>query len=268
MRIPEQFIPKRDLTIYSEVLAAWIEEITRLVYENPRAVPQIEVKLMDLGRFDSIPSRAGAAGGVIGAPHGSYDSYTAGIVKQLAFRTGLAAVIARGFTPTETGDGRRINVNRPTERDVSLSEREFETARARATYEQFKSAVLSAAGGHLDLYIDIHHNNGSRIEVATVGLSKEEARAVKNAYRTVRDQALAEHPDISRVELAIEPLDVIEVGAWAAKTNGILTLASRSLHFELPANPVISSARQREIYTLVLARLIRKLPAALRGPVN
>jgi hypothetical protein len=125
--------------------------------------------------------------------------------------------------------------------------------------------VLSAAGGNLDLYIDIHHNEGSRIEVATVGLSKQEARVVKNVYRAVRDQSLAGHPDIFVVELAIEPLDVIEVGAWAAKTNGILTVANRSLHFELPANAVISSARRREIYTLVLARLIGKLPAALRG---
>jgi hypothetical protein len=131
----------------------------------------------------------------------------------LAFHTGWAAVIARGFTPTESGDDRRINVNRPTERCFSLIEREFETERARTTYEQFKSSVLSAAKGELKLYIDIHQNNGSRIEVATVGFSKEEARVIKNAYRAARDHALVAHPDIAVVELAIEPLHPLDVGA-------------------------------------------------------
>jgi hypothetical protein len=224
---------------------------------------------MELGRFDTIPSRARRRGLVIGAPHGSYDAYTAGIAKQLAFQTGWAAVIARGFTPTESGDGRRINVNRPTERHVSLSEREFETERARAAYEQFKTSVLSAAGGNLELYIDIHHNDGSRIEVATVGLSKEEARVIKKAYRVARDQALLGRPEIAVVELAIEPLDELEVGAWAAKTHGILSVAPRSLHFELPAPVIVmASDRQREIYTGVLAQLIGNLPGALPALVN
>jgi hypothetical protein len=128
--------------------------------------------------------------------------------------------------------------------------------------------VLSAAGGNLDLYIDIHHNNGSHIEVATVGISKEEARVVKMAYRAVRDQALAGRADIPMVELAIEPLDVIEVGAWAAKNNGILAVAKRSLHFELPADAVISSARRRDVYTSILGQLLRNLPAALRAPIG
>jgi hypothetical protein len=256
------------LNLYGNILAAWVNDVTRLVHENPRGVPKIEVKLTELGRFDTIPSRAGRTGIVIGAPHGSYDAYTAGIAQQLAFRTGWAAVIARGFTPTESGDGRRINVNRPTERHVLLSERESETARARTTYEQFRSSVLSAAGGNLDLYIDIHHNNGFRIEVATVGVSKEEARVIKNAYRALLEQALVGRPDIPVVELAIEPLDQIEVGAWAAKTNGILTVAKQSFHFELPANGVMASARHREIYTLVLGQVIGNLPAALRAPIN
>jgi hypothetical protein len=269
LRITEQFLLGPNASVYGEILATWVNDVARLVHENLRGVPRIEVKLMEFGRLDTIPSRARRRGLVIGAPHGSYDAYTAGIAKQLALQTGWAAVIARGFTPTESGDGRRINVNRPTERHVSLSEREFETERARAAYEQFKTSVLSAAGGHLELYIDIHHNDGSRIEVATVGLSKEEARVIKKAYRVARDQALLGRPEIAVVDLAIEPLDELEVGAWAAKTHGILSVAPRSLHFELPAHVIVmASERQQEIYTRVLAQLIGKLPDALPALVN
>ena len=94
------------------------------------------MKVMDLGRFDSIPLRTGRAGIVIGAPHGSYDEYTAEIVKQLAFETGLAAVIARGFTPTEAG-GWRINVNRPSEKTFLAPEFEIQSARSEKVYQDF-----------------------------------------------------------------------------------------------------------------------------------
>jgi hypothetical protein len=268
LSIPEQFLAGEDLSLYGAVLSEWVNDITLLLDKNPRRLPQVEVKLMDLGRFDTIPSRAGPPGIVLGAPHGTYDAFTAEVAAQLAFRTGLAAVIARGFTPTETGDGRRINVNRPTERHVTLTDREFETERARKTYEQYRRSVLSAARANLELYLEIHQNSGSRIEVATVGLSKHEARLVKDAYHAARDRALAGRSEIAIIDLAIEPLDEIEVGAWAAKTNGILALAHRSLHFELPANGVMSSARQRHIYTRILEQLIANLPAALQARAN
>ena len=64
----------------------------------------MEVTVMDFGRLDLIPSRKGIAGVVIGAPHGTYDEYTAEIVEQLGYRTGLATVIARGFSHA----GRRL----------------------------------------------------------------------------------------------------------------------------------------------------------------
>ena len=263
LRMPEEFLSGEALRLYGEILAAWIKDITHLS-DSGRGVPRIEIKLAEFGRFDLISSRAGPRGVVIGAPHGSYDAYTAGMVKQLAFRTGFAAVIARGFTPTETGDGRRINVNRPSERYVWASGRDYETERARTTYEQFKSSVLSVAGGNLELYIDIHQNSGTHIEVATAGLSREEARIIKDTYLAARDQARAGRRDIAVVDLAIEPLDRIEVGAWAAKVNGILGVASRSMHFELPADSVMSSVRQRRMYTLILGQMIKKLPSVLR----
>ncbi|MGH7854439.1 MAG: hypothetical protein ACREP3_13425, partial [Candidatus Binatia bacterium] len=231
-----------------------------MIRHNPGRLPRTEISVSDFGKIETIPAKQ-HEGIVIGAPHGTFDVYTAGIVRTICSRTRLGGVIATGFTPTESGDGRRINVNRPTERYVTATDREFETERARVTYERFRSAVLNAARGKLDLYIDIHQNSGERIEVATVGVSKKEARIIKKTFHVLRDQALAGRPEIAAVELAIEPLDELDVGAWAAKTNGILTVARRSLHFELPAN-VLASARHRGAYTTVLAGLIQRIAGA------
>ena len=46
-----------------------------------------------------------------------------------------------------------------------------------------QASVLGAVGGDLDFYIDVHQNTGQRIEVATVGLSKEAARFIKETFR-------------------------------------------------------------------------------------
>lgn len=90
--------------------------------------------------------------------------------------------------------------------------------------------MIKAAQGDIKLYFDIHQNGGQRIEVATVGISKEDARFVKNTYLRLRDKALAGRSDVAVTEVAIEPLDEIEVGAWAAKGHGILAVVKQGLH--------------------------------------
>jgi hypothetical protein len=65
------------------------------------------------------------------------------------------------------------------------------------------------------------------------------------------------------VELAIEPLDDIEVGAWAAKSNGILQITRKGLHFELPGDGIMASARHREVYTPILADLYQQSCGAI-----
>ena len=40
--------------------------------------------------------------------------------------------------------------------------------------------------------------------------------------------------DVDLIPFFSEPLDAIEIGAWSAKAQGILTVAKKSLHFELP----------------------------------
>ena len=256
VHLPQTLTTLETKPLYREILSRWVLQAVRLARENPAMLPRLEVKLMEQGRLERIPSRKELRGIVLGAPHGTFDQYTAEIVKKISFQTGLPAVIAKGFTPTE-GSGWRINVNRPTERRYPSGEIEIDTERASQVYRDFKQLVFSAAAQRLDLYVDIHQNGRQQnIEVATVGISREQAHRIKNRYREIRDRVLRGRPDIEAVDLAIEPIDSVEIGAWAAKANGILGVANKSLHFELPVHRVLRSSKSREAYTQILAALL------------
>jgi hypothetical protein len=64
------------------------------------------------------------------------------------------------------------------------------------------------------------------------------------------------------VELRTEPPDSIEIGALAAKANGILGLARKSLHFELPSRARLDPHVSRAAYVDILMLLSGKT-----GPV-
>lgn len=262
IRLPERLSAGPIKQAYKKILSLWIAEAIESVQRNPSRLPTMKVAVLEYGKIESIPGDPKARL-VIGAPHGTFDPYSAGVARQICARGGFPGVIARGFTPAETGSW-RINVNRPTERHVATDEQEIETPRARRAYRQFTASVLGAVGGDLDFYVDVHQNTGQRIEVATVGVSRDVARAIKKTFLALRDAALAERMEIAPVDFAIEPIDDLEVGAWAAKTNGILTLAKQSLHFELPSHGLMSSARQRNFYTPILAELVVKIILHLR----
>jgi hypothetical protein len=260
LRLPKALSIAAVQIAYRDILALWVAEAIAMARENPFRLPQIEVKLFDSGRIVSVPARGNQRGVVIAAPHGSADEYTAEMVKELSHRTGLPAVIAKGFTPTEAG-GWRINVNRPTEKSFPgyFEGFEIDSDRAMEVYRTFKDVVLQSSQGKLDLYIDIHQNGQQNdIEVATLGLTREQAQIIKNAYLEIRDQALRNTAGIAVVDLVIEPLDVVQIGAWAAKGQGILGVAKTSLHFELPVNRVLVNSRARETYTTILARLLSR----------
>ncbi|MBI2997728.1 MAG: hypothetical protein HYY46_04630 [Deltaproteobacteria bacterium] len=258
VRLPQPGPAESDEELYTEILCRWINQAIHLLRENPLGLPQIQVKQTDLGKFELVKSRKRLSGIVIGAPHGSFDEYTAEMVKRLAYRTGIAAVIAKGFTPTEAG-GWRINVNRPTEKTFTSEDLEFYSLRARQVYRIFKDLVFEASAGDLKLYVDVHqYNTDSKIQVATVGVSRREAKIVKKIYREIRDQTLKRHFLVPAVELLIEPLDEVEISAWAAKTEGILGVAKKSLHFELPSEKALMTSEAREAYTRILAALLRE----------
>lgn len=248
--------------IYTEILSAWAVEVARVVRAGAAAVPRIEIRPSEFGKLELIASRKDLYGVVIGAPHGSFDQYTAELAKQLSFRTGLAAVIAKGFTPTEA-DGWRINVNRPTERIFSREGFEIATKRATEVYRKFKNAVVELAGGRLQLYIDLHqYGRGDQIQVATVGISRYEAMMVKDAYREIGNKLLGKKSAPAVAALLIEPLDEIEIGAWPVKAEGILSVSEKGLHFEIP-QIVLLSAESREVYSRLLAELIDRCLALL-----
>jgi hypothetical protein len=78
--------------------------------------------------------------------------------------------------------------------------------------------VLEASRGRLELYVDVHQNGRQKdIEVATVEISSQEARAIKKVYRDIRDPTLKNVSNVASVDLLIEPIDGVEIGAWAAK---------------------------------------------------
>ncbi|MGB7951186.1 MAG: hypothetical protein WCH75_26190 [Candidatus Binatia bacterium] len=263
LRLPQILSAAAAKAVYARVLSLWINETLRLI-KNPG--PQIEVKLLDQGRIESIASRTERAGVVIGAPHGTFDEHTAELVEQVSYRTGLAAVIAKGFTPTECA-GWRINVNRPTETRYPTGEIEINSERAQVAYRAFKEALWEASQNGIGLYIDVHQNGRqSNIEVATVGISRDEASLVKKTYREMRDRFLKNAPGVAAVDLLIEPLDNIEIGAWGTKAHGILSVAKKSLHFEFPLYGTLGSTEARKRYTEILAALLDRIVADLATP--
>jgi hypothetical protein len=264
LRIPPFVEPAE--THYTEILARWVDEAIRIIRDNSAGLPQVEVHLLDLGRFEVIQSRRRIAGVVVAAPHGSFDEHTAEMVKRLSFRTGITAVIAKGFTPTQAG-GWRINVNRPTEKTFPSETLELRSPRASEVYGRFQKLVTDVAGETLDLYIDIHqYNTGNTIQVATTGISRAEASSIKNLYNEFRDRTLKETTGVRGVEMVIEPLDQVEIGAWNTKAEGILRLTKKGLHFELPSHLVLSSETRRQTYLKIFTAVLTKaVPSLLRG---
>jgi hypothetical protein len=277
LRLPSVLAEDHVRAVYQNILAAWVNEARSISMNNRAPLQEIDVTPMPLGRIDSIAARNDRRGIVIGAPHGSFDWYTGELVEELSYRTSLPAVIAKGFTPTECG-GWRINVNRPSERRYPTDTIERETIRAREVYQRYSETVFRAARGPLDLYIDMHQNSEvDDIDVATVGITRAEALAIKTAYEQIRDQVLRNFPDVAKVNLVIEPVDQVAIGAWAAKDHGILRLAESSLHFEMPSHRVFYHDPDRRAYRKILAALIAQIvnsrkissqPVSLKKPIQ
>jgi hypothetical protein len=58
------------------------------------------------------------------------------------------------------------------------------------------------------------------------------------------------------------PSGLSAIGAWAAKDHGILRLAQKSLHFELPAQHIFYREAARQGYTNILTELIKSMLTA------
>jgi hypothetical protein len=208
-----------------------------------------------------IEARAGRAGMIVAAPHGTSDIGTGVIAAEVARRTGFGLVVATGFSfEADTGEPsrRRLQVNRPFEGTPGRpASEEAASARARQVYETYERRVRETAHGPLDFYAEIHGHNqpeaAGRIEVATVGIDPETARRLRVLLELVRDAHLAAAPGAPRLEVLMEGADAIRYTASGAKRDGILRWPRRAVHIELPR---AARTEWRELYTVILAQFI------------
>ena len=199
-----------------------------------------------LGEFEY--SRA-SNGILIAAPHGTFDANTGPIAIGAARELQAAYLIAFRFAPDKV----RINVNRPTEGAFLPCSKEQETERAKDVYDAYAKLV----GTPERLYVEVHGNSNpntaQNIEVATVGVTGEQAQALKDAAA-----AMMSASGLSELQLLIEPVDKITYSAFCAKKLGPLGKASRALHFEFPrvTRETHMANRSAKFVALMVRRLL------------
>ena len=221
------------------------------------AIPEPAVKAPTPGPAPSGGTFAierGRPGLVIAAPHGTSDSATDLIGAELARLTGWGAVVVRGFSHLDPA-GRRLNVNRPTESVPGEASRlETRSAAAPEGYAAYRAPLAGAAPGPRRFYVEVHGNGRQEsagcIEIATVGLNRDEAWRLKVLLELVRDVHVRGREGLPRFEVLVEPLDRLHYTASATKEQGVLKTAERALHIELPRAARIT---YREAYTALLA---------------
>ena len=235
--------------------------------DAPRPEPRGPVHLPGQG---SVSVQKGRPGYVVGAPHGTTDSATDVIGLELARRTGFGAAVASGFGKLDT-EGRRYNVNRPTESPAGAPPNtETPTDGARRVFDAYSRSVAEASQGPLRVYVEVHGNGhqdtAGRVEIATVGLSQEDAWQVKTLLELIRDAYLRGRPETPRLEIFVEPVDTLRYSASASKSGGVLGRSEKALHVELPK---VARTTSRDAYTDVLADFLSQwadlLTAAARG---
>jgi len=217
--------------------------------------------------WGGVQVEKGRPGLVLAAPHGTSDTATDVMGRELAKLTGFGLVVATGYAHLD-GDGRRYNVNRPTESVPGVAARiEVETEAARQVYQAYRRHVAEAAQGPLRLYVELHGNgrqeSAGRMEIATVGVSREDAWRLKTLLELIRDSRVPAEGAVPRFDVWVESQDPIWYTASAAKQSGILAQAPLALHIELPR---AARTTHREAYTMVLADFLIQSAALLLPP--
>jgi len=217
----------------------------------------------------AVQVEKGRPGLVIAAPHGTSDSATDVMGRELAKLTGFSLVVVTGYTHVDAA-GRRYNVNRPTESEPGAAARqEVETEPARQVYQTYRRQVADAAQGPLRLYVEVHGNgrqeSAGRMEIATVGVSRDDAWRLKTLLEMIRDARLPADGAVPRLDVWMEPQDALWYTASAAKQSGILAQTRLALHIELPR---AARTTYREAYTTVLADFLIQSAALLLPPAR
>ena len=187
-----------------------------------------------LGTMQWSPAQAGL---LVVAPHGSFDGNTDRIALEVARHLRTGHLIARQFA----ADGLRVNVNRPTEGAHRACDAEIHSPRAAEVFELYRRSVVAASGDRpLRLYVEIHGNNDPRlmqtVEIATRGVTAEQARSLKRIFAEELAHARARHSGMPDPRVLVEPDDPLIMAAGCAKRHGLLGKhpLPRVLHLELP----------------------------------
>src|SRR5882724_2777034 len=178
-------------------------------------LPEIE------GLPGKISGQLGRRGVVIAAPHGSSDARTGEIAAELGRRTGFGVVVATGFSlepDTRERPGRRYQVNRPLEGTPGHPpSEEVASEGAREVYRAYEQRVRDVAQGPLVFYAEIHGNNhrdvANQIEIATVGIDRDEALRLRTLLELIRDAHLRANREAPRLEILVEPANPVRYAA-------------------------------------------------------
>ena len=107
LRLPASLASGAAKPVYKNILGQWIHDAVSMAMANPAMLPRVDVVVLQHGKIELIPPAGLSEGIVVAAPHGTFDEHTAQVVRRICSQTGLAGVVATGFTPTESGDGWR-----------------------------------------------------------------------------------------------------------------------------------------------------------------
>jgi hypothetical protein len=117
--------------------------------------------------------------------------------------------------------------------------------------------------------VEVHGNmrpeSAGRMEIATVGVSRDDAWRLKALLEMIRDARLPAEGEVPRLDVWMEPLDTLWYTASAAKQSGMLAQTRLALHIELPR---AARTTYREAYTTVLADFLIQSAALLLPPAR
>jgi hypothetical protein len=190
--------------------------------------------------------RKGRPGIVIGAPPGASDAETDTVARELASLTGFGLVVVKGSAGRNPGALVRVEDNNED---------------ALSAYHAYRRHVADAAQGPLRLYVEVHgagpRGSAGRLQIATVGLSLDDAWRLKTLFELIRD-ARVQNP-VPRLEVSVEPGAASRDMVPAARPVGALG-APRALEIDLPR---AARTTYREVYTSVLATFLTESAAFL-----
>jgi hypothetical protein len=217
-----------------------------------------------------ITGQVGRRGVVIAAPHGNSDARTGEIAAELGRRTGFGVVVATGFNleaDTRERPGRRYQVNRPFEGTPGRPPSEDVASEgAQAVYRAYEQRVRDVAQGPIVFYAEIHGNGhreaANQIEIATVGVDRDEALRLRTLLELVRDAHLRASRGAPRLDILVEPANPVRYAATGAKRDGILRLPQRALHIELPKS---ARAEWCQTYIAILADFLVQVVPLFAG---